>query len=131
MMTDPIADFLTRVRNSQAAGQASTRIPASKIKEAIADILKREGFIGGYEVAGKGVERMMNIEIRYDEQGKGMILGLERVSTPGRRVYVGKKDVPKILGGLGVAIVSTSQGVMTGNQARKRGIGGEVLARVW
>jgi small subunit ribosomal protein S8 len=131
MMTDPIADLLTRIRNAQAAELPSTSVRFSKVKENIAHILKSEGFITDVKVSGEGIEKHIELGIRYDPEGRPMILGLERVSRPGRRVYVGADDIPKVLGGLGVAIVSTSQGVMTGNQARRRHVGGEVLCRVW
>lgn len=132
MMTDPISDFLTRIRNAQHAELESTSAPHSNVKESIARILQSEGFIADFSVHElDNNKRRIDVGLRYDDDGRGIILGLERISTPGRRVYVNRDQIPKVLGGLGVAIVSTSSGVMTGNQARRRGIGGEVLCRVW
>ncbi len=130
-MTDPISDMLTRIRNALLVGHARLSMPSSKMKAEIARILKDEGFITDYEVEQDDKQGLLHVALRYDADKKGIILGLERVSRPGRRVYQGKDDLPKVLNGLGVTIVSTSQGVMTDAEARRRGIGGEVLCKVW
>ncbi|KPJ54284.1 30S ribosomal protein S8 [candidate division TA06 bacterium DG_24] len=130
-MSDPIADMLTRIRNGCRAKHPRVDIPRSKMKEEIARILRDEGFIEGYErldVAGKGTIR---IKLRYDSREQSIITGIERISKPGCRVYVGKNEIPRILAGLGISILSTSQGIHTGQQSRRLGIGGEVLCRVW
>ena len=128
-MTDPIADMLTRIRNGQKARMVSVTMPASKAKEAIAKVLKDEGYITDFAVDGEGAERSLNVELKYFE-GVPVIERIQRASRPGLRVYRGKEDLPKVLGGLGVAIVSTSAGVMSDRQAREKGIGGEVLCIV-
>lgn len=128
-VTDPIADMLTRIRNAAKAKHTNVRVPVSRIKLEIAKILHEEGYIRGFQLVGKG--RDLRIRLKYDEHREPTIRGLKRVSKPGRRVYAGKQDMPRVLGGLGIAIVSTSQGVMTAAEARKRGIGGEVLGYVW
>jgi len=128
-MTDPIADMLTRIRNGQKARMVSVSMPASKAKEAIAKVLKDEGYITDFAVDGEGAERSLNVELKYFE-GVPVIERIQRASRPGLRVYRGKEDLPKVLGGLGVAIVSTSAGVMSDRQAREKGIGGEVLCIV-
>jgi small subunit ribosomal protein S8 len=130
-VSDPIADMLTRIRNAVMARHDSVLIPASKIKLAIARVLKAEGFIGDYEVVKGKSQRVIRIHIRYDENNKSIISGLERVSRPGLRVYAGQREIPRVYGGLGIAIVSTPKGVMTGQQAWREGIGGELLCRVW
>ncbi len=130
-MTDPIADMLTRIRNALQAGHPQVAVPRSRIKSEIARILKEEGFISEFSMKKDDRQGQLNMELRYDSDNKGIILGIERVSKPGRRVYRGRDDLPQVLNGLGVAVISTSQGVMTDAQARKRGIGGEVLCRVW
>ena len=130
-MTDPIADMLARIRNASTAFHDEVEIPASKIKENIARILADEGFVDGFELAnGEGHPTIM-IKLRYTEERERVISGIRRISKPGRRVYRGASELPRVLGGLGVAIISTSQGVMTDKQARKARVGGEVLAYVW
>jgi small subunit ribosomal protein S8 len=128
-MTDPIADMLTRIRNGQKARMVSVSIPASNVKTAIAKVLKDEGYITDFATEGEGAEKKLTIELKYFE-GTPVIEKVRRVSKPGLRVYRGKEDLPKVLGGLGVAIVSTSAGVMSDRQAREQGIGGEVLCIV-
>lgn len=135
-VSDPIADMLTRVRNAVMAGQLVTTMPSSKIKVAIAKILKTEGFVADYEVQdGKRVgEKILTIRLKYigeRRDRRSVVTGIERVSKPGRRVYTGKQDIPWVLSGMGIAILSTSQGVMTGREARKLGLGGEVVCKVW
>ena len=130
-MTDPIADFLTRIRNGIMAAHETVEIPSSKLKRELARILDEEGYIDGYEVEpGTPGERIV-IRLKYTESRASVISGLRRVSRPGQRMYVDSKHVPKVLGGMGTAIVSTSQGVMTGHDARRAGVGGEVVAEVW
>ncbi|APV43569.1 small subunit ribosomal protein S8 [Dehalogenimonas formicexedens] len=130
-MTDPIADMLTRIRNAAMAGHETTLIPASRIKQNIAKLLKSEGFISGFEVTGAKTERQIKVTLRYDEKGVPAVSGLERVSKPGLRVYVQRGEIPRVYGGLGVAVLSTPQGVMTGYQAWRAGVGGELLLKVW
>ena len=130
-MTDPIADMLTRIRNAVAAKHSRVDIPASKLKLEIARILKEEGYINNFVVKGEGVKRSVRIFLRYDARGTSSITHLERVSRPGRRVYVGSHEIPKVLGGYGVNIVSTSRGLMSGKMARKENVGGELLAEVY
>lgn len=126
---DPIADMLTRIRNAVMARHNNVKIPVSKMKLEIAKILHEEGYIRGYQIVAKG--REMRIRLKYGQDNEPVIRGLKRVSKPGRRVYVGRNDLPRVLSGLGVAILSTDQGIMTAREARRRGIGGEVLAYVW
>jgi small subunit ribosomal protein S8 len=128
-MSDPIADMLTRIRNAQARNKVAVSMPASKQKSSIANVLKEEGYITDYAVAGEGTESHLNIELKYF-QGAPVIGTLKRVSRPGLRIYKGKDDLPKVMGGLGIAIVSTSKGVMTDRAARAAGQGGEILAYV-
>ena len=128
-MTDPIADMLTRIRNAQRALLPSLEIPHSRLKENIARVLKREGYITDYSVEGDSAQKTLNVELKYFE-GVPVIEKIQRASRPGLRVYRGKEGLPKVLGGLGVAIVSTSAGVMSDRQAREKGIGGEVLCVV-
>lgn len=131
-MTDPIADMLTRIRNASSAMHDEVEIPASKIKESIAKILSDEGFVNDYEVvSGNGTHPHIKVTLRYSDERERAISGIRRISKPGRRVYRGSKELPRVLGGLGVAIISTSQGVMSDRQARRAGIGGEVMAYVW
>lgn len=129
-MTDPISDMLTRIRNAHRALLPLTDIPHSKMKESIAAILKREGYIAEYSVEGKVATKKITLKLKYEGR-KGVIEGSRRVSTPGLRHYVGATEIPRVRGGLGTAILSTSQGVMTGVQARKNNLGGEVLCYVW
>lgn len=130
MMTDPIADMLTRIRNANALKYDTVSIPSSKMKVEIAKILKEEGFINDYKVKGD-VKKELTLTLKYTNDGIGVIAGLRRISKPGLRVNVGADRLPRVLKGLGIAIISTSQGVMTDAKARKLGIGGEVLAYVW
>jgi len=130
-VTDPIADMLTRIRNALMVRHDFVLVPASKMKLAIVKILKEEGFIADYEVLRGKTQRVIKIHLRYTEDNQPMIMGIKRVSKPGLRVYVGSKEIPRLYGGLGVAIISTSKGVMTGKQARRLGIGGEFLCYVW
>jgi small subunit ribosomal protein S8 len=130
-MTDPIADMLTRIRNAIAANHPRVDIPGSKLKMEVARILKEEGYINNYTTKGEGIKYMIRIFLRYDAKGTSSITHLSRVSRPGRRVYVGAGEIPKVLGGYGVNIISTSQGLMSGKKARKENIGGEILAVVY
>ena len=130
-MTDPIADMLTRIRNAQTASYSTVDIPCSKLKVSISNTLKAEGFIKNYRKMTEGLREIIRISLKYDENGEPIIGGLKRVSKPGRRFYTRCDRVPQILGGLGVNILSTSKGVMTDREARKRGLGGEVLCSVW
>jgi len=128
-MTDPIADMLTRIRNGQKARMLSVSMPASNAKEAVAKVLKDEGYITGYSSDGEGATKSLSVELKYFE-GVPVIERIERASRPGLRIYRGNEKLPKVLGGLGVAIVSTSAGVMSDRQAREKGVGGEVLCIV-
>lgn len=132
-MTDPIADFLTRVRNAIHAAHETVEIPASKLKSELARILVEQGYIESFEVVPRpgGAGQLIEIRLKYTDDRRSAISGLRRVSRPGRRTYVDAKHIPKVLGGMGTSIVSTSHGVMTGHDARSAGVGGEVLAQVW
>jgi small subunit ribosomal protein S8 len=130
-MTDPIADMLTRIRNAVTAKHEFVNIPASKMKMAIADVLRKEGFIRGYEVTEDGVRKFMRVQLNYTGKKEPVLTGLQRVSKPGLRVYVQKREIPRVYGGLGVAILSTPQGIMTGQDAWRKSIGGEVICYVW
>jgi small subunit ribosomal protein S8 len=130
-MTDPIADMLTRVRNASSAMHDTVDIPASKIKESIARILADEGFVASWEVVTDSTHPTLKIRLSYTDERERVISGIRRISKPGRRVYRGAQELPRVLGGLGVAIISTSQGLMTDKQARQAKVGGEVLAYVW
>ena len=131
-MNDPIADMLTRIRNANTAKHDTVDIPASKMKIAIADILVDEGYITKYDLTEDGAVKTMHITLKYGaDKNEKIITGIKRISNPGLRVYAGKDNLPKVLGGLGVAILSTNQGVITDKQARKLQVGGEVLAFVW
>ena len=130
-MTDPIADMLTRIRNGVTSKHDSVSMPASKIKVAIASVLKDEGFIRGYSVESEGSKTMLKIELSYTGRKEPVLTGIKRVSKPGLRVYVQKREIPRVFGGLGIAILSTPEGVMTGQVARQKSIGGEVLCYVW
>ncbi len=130
-MTDPIADMLTRIRNALVAKHQVVEVPASTIKKAIAQILLSEGYIKGYELIENGVQKTIKIDLKYGPNKQRVIVGLKRISKPGLRIYARKDKMPRVLNGLGTAIVSTSRGVMTDRDARKMGIGGEVLAYVW
>lgn len=130
-MTDPIADMLARIRNAQLAGHQSFTMPRSNIKVAIATILSNEGFIEGFAEEDGGPQGSIKIFLRYDSSNRGIIRGLLRVSKPSRRVYVGKDDIPRVRNGLGVVILTTPRGVLTDAQARRAGVGGEVICQVW
>lgn len=131
-MTDPIADMLTRIRNSLQAGHEEVLIPASKVKVEIAKILKAEGYIENYKVEGETAkEKAIKVELKYGPDGQKVITGLKRISKPGLKVYAKANAIPRVLNGLGVAIISTSQGLMTDRDARKAKLGGEVVAYVW
>ncbi|MEX2247456.1 MAG: 30S ribosomal protein S8 [Dehalococcoidia bacterium] len=130
-MTDPIADMLTRIRNAVTAKHEHVNIPASKMKVAIAEVLQREGFIRGFEVLEEGPRKLMRVQLNYTGKKEPVLSGLQRVSKPGLRVYVQKREIPRVYGGLGVAILSTPHGVMTGQDAWRRRIGGEVICYVW
>jgi len=131
MMTDPIADMLTRIRNANVAMRDEVTMPSSKQKVALAEILKREGYISSYEVLDGKSAKTLKISMKYSDDRRRTISGIKRVSTPGLRVYRGATDVPRVLRGLGVAVLSTSQGLMTDREARKRKVGGEVMCYVW
>ena len=131
-MSDPIADMLTRIRNANTAKHDTVDVPASKIKIAIADILVNEGYIEKYDLVDEGSFKTIHITLKYGaDKNEKVITGLKRISKPGLRVYAGKEELPKVLGGLGTAIISTNQGVVTDKEARKLGVGGEVLCFVW
>ncbi len=130
-VSDPIADMLTRIRNAIMVRHDSVLIPASRMKLSITRILKAEGFINDYEVLRGKSHRVIKIHLKYDDKNQPVLSGLERVSKPGLRVYAGRKEIPRIHGGLGIAIVSTPEGVMTGHQAWRQGVGGELLCYVW
>ena len=131
-MNDPIADMLTRIRNANAAKHDTVDVPVSKMKVAIANILVDEGYIAKYELTGEGVQQMIHITLKYGkDKNEKIISGIKRISKPGLRVYANAEDLPKVLGGLGIAIVSTNKGVLTDKEARKANVGGEVLAFVW
>ena len=131
MLTDPVADYLTRIRNALQAGHEEAVIPSSRLKREMSRILKEQGYITDFEVAAGEKGEVVRIKLRYTEDRDPVITGMERVSRPGRRRYVAKEDVPRVLGGMGTTIVSTSTGVMTGHEATKKGVGGEVVAYVW
>ena len=131
-MSDPIADMLTRIRNGNTAKHDTVDVPSSKMKKAIADILVAEGYVKGYEVLEDGIKATLRISLKYGvDKNQKVITGLKRISKPGLRVFAGKDELPKVLGGLGTAIISTSQGLMTDKEARKNGVGGEVIAFIW
>jgi len=129
--TDPIADMLTRIRNANSARHTTVEIPASKVKLAIAQILLDEGYISSFEKVDDEKQGMIKVTLKYDEKGKRVISGLKRISKPGLRIYVSCEELPQVLNGLGIALVSTSKGIKTDRNARKEGLGGEVLAYVW
>ena len=129
--TDPIADMLTRIRNANSAKHKTVDVPASKIKTAIAEILFKEGYIKSFEVITDEAQGIIRITLKYDEKGTRVIDGIRRISKPGLRVYASKEELPKVLNGLGIAIISTSKGLKTDKEAREAGMGGEVLAYVW
>ena len=130
-MTDPIADMLTRIRNALQQRHETVSMPSSKEKEAIAKILKEEGYINGYSIDDSGVQKSMTIDLKYGKNGEKVISGLKRISKPGLRVYAKSENLPRVLNGLGTAIISTSHGVMTDRDAKKAHVGGEVIAYIW
>jgi len=132
-VTDPIADMLTRIRNGNVAYHESVKMPSSKMKVALAQVLKKEGYISAFDVTDNesGPGNILNISMKYSQNRDRTISGLKRVSKPGLRIYSGSSDVPRVVGGLGIAVVSTSQGLMTDREARKRHVGGEILCYVW
>lgn len=130
-MSDPIADMLTRVRNAHKAGHRETNMPFSRVKSDMARVLKDEGYIEGYRVLEEGVRRVIRITLRYTEDGTPVVTGLQRASRPGCRQYTSADDIPRVLDGLGISVLSTSQGVMSDREARRRHVGGEVLCNVW
>ena len=131
MTTDPIADFLTRLRNAVAAKHASLELPASRMRADLARILQEEGYVRDFQVVREGPQGTIRISLKYGPAGEPVLRGLRRVSRPGRRVYMGKDALPKVLGGLGICVVSTPRGVLTDRQAREMGVGGEVLCTIW
>ena len=131
MMTDPISDMLTRIRNAGFARHEETTCPSSKVKLAVARILEAEGFLGEVRLEAHDGNPMLVLKVRYDEEGLPLIDGIKRVSTPGRRVYVGVSEIPKVRNGLGIAVLSTSRGVMSDSSAREAAVGGEVMCEVW
>ncbi len=131
MTSDPIADMLTRIRNALAARHTKVDVPASKLKMDIARILKEEGYIVNFKLAEEGIRRTIKIYLKYAPDDNPVISRIERVSRPGCRVYVGRKEIPRVLGGFGINILTTARGVMTGRKAHQEGVGGEVLCRVW
>ena len=130
-MSDPLADMCTRIRNAASARHESVRVPASNVKAAVADVLQREGFIGGYTEETEGSRRYLRLKLNYRADRRAALGGIRRVSRPGLRVYVNKEEIPRVYGGLGVAIMSTSHGVMSGQEAWRQKVGGEVLCYVW
>ena len=130
-ITDPIADMLTRIRNANSAKHKTVDVPSSKMKTAIAEILFKEGYIKSFELISNENQGIIRITLKYDEKGTRVIDGIKRISKPGLRVYANKEELPKVLNGLGTAIISTSQGLKTDKEAREAGIGGEVLAYIW
>ena len=130
-MTDPVADMLTRIRNANIAGHATVDIPASKIKKNIAEILVKEGYIKGYEVVAGETQDIIRVTMKYGPEKTKVISGIKKISKPGLKVYAKANEVPKVLGGLGIAIISTSSGLVTDKEARKLGVGGEVICYVW
>jgi small subunit ribosomal protein S8 len=130
-MTDPIADMLTRIRNALVVKREKVEIPVSNTKKAIAQILFDEGYVSGYEVKGEGLDAKIELTLKYGAKGEKVITGLKRISKPGLRIYAGYEELPKVLNGMGIAIVSTPKGVMTDKEARKQHHGGEILAYVW
>jgi small subunit ribosomal protein S8 len=130
-VNDPIADMLTRIRNANMARHQTTLVPSTRMTRSLATVLQSEGFIGGYEEEGEGVHKNIVIALKYNRTRQPIIKHLRRVSKPGLRVYANRKELPRVLGGIGVAIISTSRGIMTDREARRQGVGGEVLCYVW
>ena len=130
-MTDPVADMLTRIRNANTVGHATVDIPASKMKKSIAEILVKEGYIKGFNIIEDGKQGIMKVQMKYGADKEKVISGLKKISKPGLKVYAKSDEVPKVLGGLGIAIISTSNGIVSDKEARKLGVGGEVICYVW
>lgn len=130
-MTDPIADMLTRIRNANMVGHESVDIPASKMKKSIAEILLREGYIKGFDMIEDNKQGIIRVQMKYGADKERVITGIKKISKPGLKVYAKRDDIPKVLGGLGIAIISTSKGVITDKEARKQNVGGEVICYVW
>lgn len=130
-MTDPIADMLTRIRNASAVKHETVDVPASNIKREIANILLEEGFVKGFDVIDDGKQGIIRVQLKYGKNNEKVITGIKRISKPGLRVYAKRDEIPKVLGGLGIAIISTSKGIITDKVARKEGVGGEVVAYIW
>ena len=130
-MTDPIADMLTRVRNASAVKHESVDIPASNMKKEIANILLEEGFIKGFDVIEDGKQGIIRMQLKYGKNNEKVITGIKRISKPGLKVYAKRNEIPRVLGGLGIAVISTSKGIITDKVARKEGVGGEVIAYIW
>ncbi|WP_373600664.1 30S ribosomal protein S8 [Paraclostridium bifermentans] len=130
-MTDPIADMLTRIRNANMVKHETVDVPASNMKKELARILLEEGFVRGYDVIEDGKQGIIRIQLKYGQVGERVITGLKRISKPGMRVYAAKEELPKVLNGLGISIISTSKGILTDKQARNEGVGGEVICYVW
>ena len=131
LITDPVADMLTRIRNALTAKHEDVLVPASTVKKAIAEILLDEGYIKSYDIREDGVAKYIHIDLKYGPNKQRVITGLKRISKPGLRIYARKDQLPKVLNGLGIAIISTSRGIMTDREARKQGVGGEVRAYIW
>jgi small subunit ribosomal protein S8 len=131
MMTDPVADLLTRIRNANLAGTKDLTLPASKLKIQLCRILQEEGYIESFRLQEQAPQGAIRVALRYGPGGERVLSGIQRVSRPGRRVYAGKGEIPRVMNGLGIAIVSTSKGILTDRQARQAGVGGEVLCQVW
>ncbi len=130
-MNDPLADMLTRIRNGSMVKKVTVDMPFSKVKAGLAEILKDEGYVTGYEVIKDDKQGVLRIELKYDQNGNGVITGLRRVSSPGCRVYVKSDKIPKVMSGLGIGVITTSHGIMSDRQARAKGVGGEFLCEVW
>ncbi|MGP1608400.1 MAG: 30S ribosomal protein S8 [Clostridium sp.] len=130
-MTDPVADMLTRIRNANKAKFKTVEVPSSNLKKSIAELLLEEGYIKSFKLIENEVQPVLNIELKYDVKGNTVIKGLKRISKPGLRIYAKKDEVPKVLNGLGTAVISTSQGILTDRKARELGVGGEILAYIW
>ncbi|CAK7025966.1 MAG: 30S ribosomal protein S8 [Peptostreptococcus russellii] len=130
-MTDPIADMLTRVRNANSVKHDTVDVPASSIKKELARILLEEGFVRGYDVIEDGKQGIIRIQLKYGQEGERVISGLKRISKPGMRIYANSEELPKVLNGLGIAVISTSHGILTDKQARQKNVGGEVICYVW
>jgi small subunit ribosomal protein S8 len=131
VLTDPIADMLTRIRNANLALHDAVEMPGSSMKAEVARVLRDEGYITDYELRDAEVGTELVVRLKYDRDRRRVISGLERISKPGRRVYVDRTEIPKVLGGMGISVISTSQGIITGHEARRRGVGGEVICSVW